>query len=331
MNTKPNLSIIIVTWNNKEDITPCIKSIEKQCCFAEVIVVDNASTDGTCEAIKMDFPWIKLIELSENLGFPKANNIGINISRGEYILLLNPDTIIPGGNLNTMYELMENHRDIGVSTCIIKYPTGRIQFEAGRRFYSLIDFLFTAIYLNVLFPNTCLNYQLIGNWDHKSSRSVDCISGAYMFIRKNVLEQIGILDETFFMYFEDVDLCYRVRQAEWKIWYESSTYIIHSGGSSRKKSKIDFSNNRVDVPYFFFVKHYGKNKNLFFKYVFIFHIVTRLAIALILYLPGYFLHNLRETTNLFNYKLYKKMLIYAFKVYTKNPPTRIYKLDKNSS
>lgn len=307
----PEISIVIVNWNTKLHLIKCLKSIKLQNINIQVIVVDNGSTDGSQEAIKKTFPWVKLIEIGENVGFPKGNNIGIKQSDGKYVLLLNPDTKLSEGNLEEMYRFMEENSEVGMATCRINYPDGRIQYEAGRNFPSLSMFLFEAFYLHMLFPkNKVFNKRLIGNWDHNSSREVPCISGAYMFIRKKVIDEIGLLDDAIFMYFEDIDYCYRTKVGGWKIFYYNDNSIIHCSGAARKKSEMDFRGNQVDVPYRFFLKHHSLSEANYFRIIYLLNCLVKIVISLVLQPIKFINKDFLDNTSLFKYRLYFKKIHY---------------------
>lgn len=254
------LSIIIVNFNVKAFLQNCLLSVRKalEKIPSEIIVVDNASDDGSVEIIKKNFPDVKIIELSENLGFSKANNIGLKIAKGEYICLLNPDTIVEEDTLNTMIRFMESHPEAGMAGCKILNPDGTFQL-ACRRSFPTPWVAFTKIFgLSALFPKSKLfaRYNLT-YLDENQTYEVDAISGSFMFLRKDVYEKVGGLDESFFMYGEDLDWCFRIKKAGFKIYYVHSTKIIHFKGESTKRSNIDEVKHFYNAMRLFVRKHFS--------------------------------------------------------------------------
>lgn len=254
------LSIIIVNFNVKAFLQNCLLSVRKalEKIPSEIIVVDNASDDGSVEIIKKNFLDVKIIELSENLGFSKANNIGLKIAKGEYICLLNPDTIVEEDTLNTMIRFMESHPEAGMAGCKILNPDGTFQL-ACRRSFPTPWVAFTKIFgLSALFPKSKLfaRYNLT-YLDENQTYEVDAISGSFMFLRKDVYEKVGGLDESFFMYGEDLDWCFRIKKAGFKIYYVHSTKIIHFKGESTKRSNIDEVKHFYNAMRLFVRKHFS--------------------------------------------------------------------------
>lgn len=254
------LSIIIVNFNVKAFLQNCLLSVRKSLedIPSEIIVVDNASDDGSVEIIKKNFPDVKLIELSENLGFSKANNIGLKIAKGEYICLLNPDTIVEEDTFNTMIRFMESHPEAGMAGCKILNPDGTFQL-ACRRSFPTPWVAFTKIFgLSALFPKSKLFARYnITYLDENQTYEVDAISGSFMFLRRDVYEKVGGLDESFFMYGEDLDWCFRIKEAGFKIYYVHSTKIIHFKGESTKRSNIDEVKHFYNAMRLFVRKHFS--------------------------------------------------------------------------
>lgn len=254
------LSIIIVNFNVKAFLQNCLLSVRKSLedIPSEIIVVDNASDDGSVEIIKKNFPDVKLIELSENLGFSKANNIGLKIAKGEYICLLNPDTIVEEDTFNTMIRFMESHPEAGMAGCKILNPDGTFQL-ACRRSFPTPWVAFTKIFgLSALFPKSKLFARYnITYLDENQTYEVDAISGSFMFLRRDVYEKEGGLDESFFMYGEDLDWCFRIKEAGFKIYYVHSTKIIHFKGESTKRSNIDEVKHFYNAMRLFVRKHFS--------------------------------------------------------------------------
>ena len=231
------LSIIIVSWNVKEDLVNCLRSIEENPASEpfEVIVVDNASGDRTIEFIKNKFPDVVVIANSQNLGFAAANNQGIEKSQGEYVLLLNPDTIVHSGSLDVLIEFMDKNEDVGICGPQLLNQDGTIQSSA-RCFPSFRGALYrhTVFRLLRIFRKEYKKW-LMKDFDHNARKEVNQLMGSALFIRKTVIDSIGMMDETFFMYYEEVDLCYRVKQDRWRIVFVPEAKITHLGGKSSEQ------------------------------------------------------------------------------------------------
>jgi len=232
---KPKLSIIIVSWNCLGYLTKCLNSIlSSSISFPlEIIIIDNASSDGTVEVIKSAYPLIKLIANQSNLGFPRACNQGLKASAGSFLLLLNPDTELHPETLEKSINFLERHPEIGLMGVKIKRPDGRIQLHGGRAFPSLFSLLSNSLGLDRAFPSLKIfSSPDLTFWDHSSSQEVDMISGTFMLFPRQVYEELGGLDERLPLFFEDMEYCWRVKQSGRKIYYLAETEIIHHSGIS---------------------------------------------------------------------------------------------------
>lgn len=253
-----DLSIIIVNYNVKEFLENSLQSILKATSRIsyEIIVVDNASDDGSIELIKSKFPEVKLIENKENIGFSRANNIALNIARGKYFLLLNPDTIVEEDTFETMLKFFEENKDVGLAGCKIINPDGTLQAGCRRSFPGPWNSFCKVTGLSSLFPKSRIfaRYNLT-YLDENLTHEVDAISGSFMFLKSEIYKKIGGLDEDFFMYGEDLDWCFRVQQAGYKVFYVHSTQIIHYKGESTKRSSIDEIRHFYNAMHLFVKKH----------------------------------------------------------------------------
>lgn len=258
------LSIIIVNHNAKNFLRQCLTSLyglEGSLSF-EIIVVDNKSLDGSCAMIRQDHPQVHLIENRENVGFAKGNNIGIKESQGEYILLLNSDTKVVDNAIEKLVEFLDGHSDVAVVTSRLVYPNMTDQGVA-RMFPTPMNALFgRRSLLTRLFPNNKYSKRyMISRRNHSEEPfEVDWVSGACLMVRKKVIEDVGLLDERFFMYWEDADLCFRVKQKNWKIYCIPEAIVIHFEGKSSQEQK----NSRMIIEfnksvYRYYRKHYIKN------------------------------------------------------------------------
>ncbi|KGG79809.1 glycosyl transferase family 2 [Caloranaerobacter azorensis H53214] len=279
-----DLSIIIVNYNTRELTRQTLQSIYKynHNLDFEVIVVDNNSSDDSINMIKDEFPQVILIQNKENLGFSKANNIGINKSKGKYILLLNSDTIIQRDTLEIMVDFMETNKEVGAAGCKVVLPDGNLDKACKRSFPTPRNAFYNALKLDKLFPhNKRFGEYNLTYLNEDEMHEVDSLVGAFMMVRREVIEEVGLLDEKFFMYGEDIDWCYRIKKSGWKIVYYPKTKIIHyKGGSSKKKNpKIIYEFYRA--MYLFFEKHYKNKYSKLTKYIVYLGIWTKMILSLV--------------------------------------------------
>ncbi|MGD2036109.1 MAG: glycosyltransferase family 2 protein, partial [Bacteroidales bacterium] len=238
-----DLSVIIVNYNVKYFLEQCLHSVFKamEGMKGEVIVVDNNSVDGSCQMIREKFKKVQLIENKKNLGFSRANNQGLAISGGRYVLILNPDTIVQEDTFSKCVSFMDKHPDAGGLG--VKMIDGRGNFlpESKRSLPTPLVSFFKIFGLSALFPKSRLfgRYHL-GFLDNNEVNKVEILPGAFMMIRKAVLQKTGFLDESFFMYGEDIDLSYRILLAGYNNYYFPETTIIHYKGESTKKGSINY-------------------------------------------------------------------------------------------
>ena len=264
------LSIIIVSWNVKKDLTNCLESIKSNLpkeAF-EIIVVDNKSSDGTVETIKKNFPEVIIIANNRNLGFAAANNQGIKKSCGDYLLLLNPDTIVLPASLDILVQYMDKNPDVGICGPQLLNENGTIQFSA-RRFPTFRG----ALYRHTVFRHLRIfkaEYKkwLMKDFDHKIQKEVDQVMGAALLIKKAVIDSIGFMDETFFMYYEEVDLCYRAKQSGWRVAFVPDAKITHLGGKSSGQIPVEKRIMMLASLIKFFRKHRGKYTTAVFNCLF---------------------------------------------------------------
>jgi len=254
-----DLTIVIVNYNVKEFLEQAIISIKKSCKHIEyeLFVVDNASNDGSVDLIRKKYPEVKLIANSENKGFSTANNQAIKQAQGEYILLINPDTIVQEDTFSVLLNFFKNHPECGMVGCKILNPDGSLQLACRRSFPTPWIAFTKIIGLSKLFPNS----KIFGRYNltylnPDATYEVEAISGSFMFFRQQIINEIGYLDESFFMYGEDLDWCFRIRESGWKIYYLPETKIIHFKGESSKKSDIDLIIQFYRAMKLFVEKHY---------------------------------------------------------------------------
>ena len=235
----PLLSIIIITWNSEEFIEKCLRSIfdTKGSIDLEVIVVDNASQDGTTKIIEKFKPEVRLIVNQHNSGYAKGNNQGIEVSKGDYVLLLNPDVELKENCLKLMLDFLENHKDIDGSAPQLLNPDGSIQ-PSCREFPDFSILLWEFSGLGFLFQkNIILGRWRMGYSDFQSSREVDQPMASCLLLRRKVIQKIGAFDEQFPIFFNDVDLCYRIKKSGGKLYFLPEAKALHYKGGSTRQAK----------------------------------------------------------------------------------------------
>lgn len=228
------LSVTICSWNTREDLRACLASLESirdEASF-EVVVVENASHDGSGDMVADGFPWVRLLRQERNLGFTGGHNLAIAQRRGRHGMLLNSDTVVHPGALRTLLEFLAENPDVGVAGAKLLNPDGSLQYSC-RRFPNPVAALFRNTFLGKLFPkNRYTRDYLMQDWPHDEPRDVDWVSGAALIARGEVWDQIGLLDDALFMYCEDVDICKRAWGAGWRVAYVPQAVITHAIGRS---------------------------------------------------------------------------------------------------
>ena len=250
-----DLSIAIVSWNTRDLLDQCLKSIFETTMGIdfEVIVVDNASSDNSMEMVRRKYPQVTVIENKDNVGFPKANNQAFQVSTGRYFLLLNPDTICHDRSLTGLTEFLDDHQKAGAVGPLVlnsdktmqyswaKFPT--VWNELLGRLDRRID--------NADYPQTVSAARYMGPF------KVDWVGGCCLMIRREAVEQIGLMDESFFMYCEETDWCYRLHKAGWQVCVNPDYEIIHLGGQSSKQINGKSQSILINSKAAYFMKHHG--------------------------------------------------------------------------
>lgn len=268
------LSIVIVSWNVSDLLVQCLASIydNPPDGVFEVIVVDNASSDDSVVIVRKEFPSVSVITNSQNVGFAGGNNQAIRTSKGKYILLLNPDTEIRPGALNTMLQYMEVNSEAGAVGARLLNPDGTLQRSC--------------------FPAPTLTRELrhmfhldqrlrrgMNRWDTHTPRQVEVLLGACILARREALDSVGPLDETYFMFSEEVDLCFRLRQAGWQLYWIPKAQIIHYGGQSTQQVALDMFLQLYRGKLLYFRKHYGRFAGMVYKLILLFSSSFRLVLT----------------------------------------------------
>ena len=244
------LSVIIVNYNVRPYLTACLDSVQRalEGIESEVFVVDNHSNDDSIEVVSRDYAWVHLINNKENLGFSKANNIAIRQSAGEYVLLLNPDTVVAEGTLRGAVEFMDQHPEAGGAGVRMHNADGTLAPESRRAMPT------PMVAARKMLGFTKRYYMSYLSWDEPGQ--IEVISGAFMMLRRKAIDQVGMLDEDFFMYGEDIDLSYRLLKGGWQNWYLPLD-IIHYKGQSTQKSDFRYVHVFYQAMLIFFRKHYS--------------------------------------------------------------------------
>jgi len=299
-----DISIVIVNMNTKGDLRNCLlsvfKSLEKSELDFEIFIVDNNSSDGSQEMVRKEFPLVVLIENKENLGFSRANNRAIRIAKGDYILLLNPDTVIAPKSLDLMVDFMKKNQRVGALGPELIGVDGGVQPSAGKADTVFTIFLrfclpriLTRKIKEILVKNTFRNFRkLLGSQvdsyfslaDIEAPVEIDLISGACFLINKEIIKEIGLLDERFFLYSEDADLCVRIRKKGWKVIYFPKVKVIHYGGTTTGGEFKPFTLcYGAESAYYYFKKHYSKADSFIVRIL--------LSFALAVRAPWFFYHH----------------------------------------
>jgi GT2 family glycosyltransferase len=274
------LSIVIVSWNAKKFLAECLDSLRDfiQRPDVEVFVVDNCSDDGSPELVRSSYPQVMLIENQQNVGFARANNIGIRRSVGKYVALINSDVRVLNGCLEKMIAYMEAHLKVGVSGPRMLGPAGK----SSRSYMSaptLWRCFCRALALDIMFPNSrALGSYTMSYFERDETTEVDVLNGWFWMTRREALDQVGLLDETFFMYGEDIDWCKRFHDAGWGVVYFPEAESIHYGGASSSKAPLRFyvEMQRANLQYW--EKHFSRISQVAYVGILFLHQALRLAV-----------------------------------------------------
>lgn len=230
------LSIIIVNWNTCDLLADCLASVTAAAPpvngVVEILVVDNNSGDGSAAMIREQFPHVHLIANQENVGFARANNQAIRAGQGEYLLLLNSDTLVRPDTLRHLLEFMAAHPQAGAAGPRLLNGDDSLQHGCHPMLTPEREF-WRLLFLEKLWPRATYPLE---QWDNQMPRRVEAIKGASLLLRRAALDQVGLLDESYFMYTEEVDLCYRLSQAGWELWYVPQAVVVHFGGASSRQA-----------------------------------------------------------------------------------------------
>ena len=267
MKTSPStVSIILVSWNTRELLRACLRSVYAQADSAhgaplELILIDNASTDGTPAAIRAEFPAVRLIHNPVNVGFAAANNQGLSMASGEILILLNPDTELRPGSVAALADFMDAYPTAGAAGALLLNPDGTLQDSA----YPMLGLgreIWRMLHLDRL--HRLASYPL-EDWASGGPRGVGVAQGACLALRRKALESVGLLDEQYFMYTEEVDLCYRMARAGWGVYWVPQARVLHYGGQSTRQAETEMFLRLYESKVRFFRKHFGAGAARLYK------------------------------------------------------------------
>jgi GT2 family glycosyltransferase len=252
------LTIVIVNWNTRDFLVDALRSIyeEPAAHGFETIVIDNASGDGSAGIVEAEFPQVRLIANKENAGYARGNNQGIEASAGKFVLLLNPDVVMPGGGLEKVVEWMERHKDVAALGVKLVNPDGSLQ-RSVRGFPYHLSILFDAVGLGKLFPRSRIFSAYRAGWlDYYREAEVDQPMGTFLLIPRSAIEDVGVFDVQFPIFFNEVDWCYRAKRKGWKIVYSPVIDVVHYGGGSTKQVSAQMAWESRNSLLRFYRKHY---------------------------------------------------------------------------
>lgn len=259
------LSVIIVSWNTRELLAQCLESLSTSSILVdyEVFVIDNASSDGSPAMVRERFPQVRLIENEQNLGFAYANNQAIQISRGDYVLLLNSDTIIKPGAVDALVEFMQAHPRAGACGARLLNQDGSLQFSCSPA-PTLVSEFKRLFHLPGVRQD---GYYPMQAWDQSLARQVDVILGACLLLRKQALDQVGLLDEEYFIYSEEVDLCHRLKSIGWELYWVPQGEVTHLGAQSTRQVSEAMFLRLYQAKLIYFRKRHGPRQAFIYKLI----------------------------------------------------------------
>lgn len=279
------LSIIIVSWNAKGHLINCLNSLSKfKKDGCEIIVVDNGSTDGSPELVETQFPQVQLIRNNENLGFARANNIGIWASAGRYVCLINSDVIVQDGCIEKLIEFMDKNPSAGLAGPRIFNPDRTLQYSCFH-FPSIWNNFSQVLGLNKLFPaSPFFSEQIMKYWLHDCERRVDALNGCFWMIRRKAIDEVGLLDENFFFYGEDIDWCKRFHNAGWEVVFYPEAAVIHFGGASSSNAPVRFYIEMQKADLRYWRKHHGRLGQSAYWMIILLRQSVRLPVYVLIYI-----------------------------------------------
>lgn len=272
-----DISIIIVSWNTKKYLEECLTSLSSidGNLSVQIIVVDNASSDGTPEMIRAQFPSVTLIETGANLGFARGNNVGMKEANGKYVCLINSDVNVPSDCLPKMYRYMEQEPSIGLLGPSMLGGDG-IVHRSGMRFPTIWNTFLRATTLDAIFKNSTLfGGYLMSDFRFDRTTDMDVLNGWFWMARREALDQVGPLDDRFFMYGEDIDWCKRFHLAGWRVVFYTGAQAVHYGGASSSNAPLRFIVEMQRANFQYWKKYHGRASFFFYLLICCIHYVVR--------------------------------------------------------
>ncbi|MBT6618972.1 MAG: glycosyltransferase, partial [Gemmatimonadetes bacterium] len=260
------LSVVFLSYNTRDLTEQALRTVldAAEGMAVEVFVADNASVDGSAEMVAEKFPQVKLIRNESNVGFAAGNNVALRRVVGEYVLIINTDTIVRRDTLSAMVDFLDAHPEAGACGCKILDPDGTLQLDSRRGFPTPLAAFCKMSGLSRLFPDhPVISHYHMTYLDPERTEEVEVISGSCMMVRKTAMDQVGLLDEDYFMYGEDIDWCYRIHQAGWKIYYVPTTEIIHFRGESGRGVPLRILYRKSQAMSIFVNKHMAQRFRFF--------------------------------------------------------------------
>jgi GT2 family glycosyltransferase len=259
--TRPLVSALIVNYNVRASLLDALRDLYASSGVdVEAVVIDNASTDGSAEAVEAEFPQATLIRLDDNIGFGKANNAGLESCRGDLVLLLNPDVVVDKDCIGVLADFLAGNQEAGAAGPRLQRPDGRPDLAARRAFPSPTSALYRFLGLSRLFPKSRrFNRYNLGHISADSVHEIDAGTAACLMVRRSVIDQVGFFDPDYFMYGEDLDLCYRIRQGGWKIYFVPDAVAVHLKGTSTRQAAGRMRYEFHRAMWVFHRKHYASS------------------------------------------------------------------------
>lgn len=274
-----DISVIIVSWNARDYLRKCLLSVNAASAGLQVetIVVDNASSDGSPEMVQRDFPFVKMVQTGENLGFAGGNNRGISCATGRYLFLINSDVEVYPDTFSRFVDFLDRQSEIGLAGPMILSKDGSIQ-RSCMAFPSLGNSLYRALGLDRVFPRSPrFGSQLMTYWDHRSTRDVDIVNGCFWAARADAVNEVGGLDSRFFMYGEDVDWCRRFHQHGWRVVFNPDVRVIHYGAASSSNAPQKYYVQLYRSKLMMFAKYNGSVDVALFRGILVLHQFLRMV------------------------------------------------------
>lgn len=270
----PSLSVCLVNWNTRQLLADCLESLFADPASAawEVLVVDNASSDGSAAMVRRRFPQVRLIVSQENLGFSGGNNLALARTRAPYMLLLNTDTLVEPGALGRLVDFMEARADVGAVGPKLLNADGSLQLSCGIAPSAWTEMLHKLL-LHKVFP-----FFKLGRWNHGQTRAVGWVSGACLLVRRTAVDQVGPLDPGFYMYHEDVEWCLRLNRGGWGVYYCPDSRVTHLGGQSSRQNFAKMLVVSQQSLFYLYSKHFGRGSALALRWLTVLEMGLRAAV-----------------------------------------------------